>query len=90
MNILKENSFLCLLNWTNEITFIFGDDGRGLALNTIRNKAIANGKISDNQSLTDDEVAELIFIPGLSTATEITQVSGRGVGMDAVRKFLNK
>ena len=74
----------------DEITFIFGDDGRGLALNTIRNKAIANGKISDNQSLTDDEVAELIFIPGLSTATEITQVSGRGVGMDAVRKFLNK
>lgn len=73
-----------------EVTFVFNDDGKGLALNAIRDKAIANGKISADQALTDEEIAELIFVPGLSTAAEITQVSGRGVGMDAVRKFLNK
>ena len=73
-----------------EVTFVFNDDGKGLALNAIRDKAIANGQLTEDQSLTDEEIAELIFVPGLSTAAEITQVSGRGVGMDAVRKFLNK
>ena len=43
-----------------------------------------------HQQATDEEIAELIFLSGLSTATEVTNVSGRGVGMDAIRKFLNK
>ncbi len=73
-----------------EVTFVFNDDGKGLALNAIREKAITNGQVTDHQAMTDEEIAELIFVPGLSTAAEITQVSGRGVGMDAVRKFLNK
>jgi two-component system, chemotaxis family, sensor kinase CheA len=68
----------------------FYDDGRGLALQAIREKAIANGSLDASQTLRDEEIAELIFAPGLSTASEITQVSGRGVGMDAIRKFLNK
>ena len=72
------------------VSFVFSDDGIGLALSSIRNKAIANGTLADNQAATDEDIAELIFVPGLSTATEITNVSGRGVGMDAVRKFLNK
>jgi two-component system chemotaxis sensor kinase CheA len=72
------------------VNFIFQDDGRGLALQRIRDKAIVNGTLDSNQHLSDEEIAELIFTPGLSTATEITQVSGRGVGMDAIRKFLNK
>lgn len=72
------------------VTFTFHDDGRGLALPAIRNKALASGKLDPNGSYSDEAIAELIFTPGLSTATEVTQVSGRGVGMDAVRQFLIK
>ncbi|AQT66879.1 Chemotaxis protein CheA [Anaerohalosphaera lusitana] len=62
------------------------DDGRGLDADKIRNKAIANGVISASQDLADHEIHKLIFHAGLSTADKITEVSGRGVGMDVVKK----
>lgn len=74
----------------DQLLFSFSDDGRGLALESIRAKAIANGQLPTDRVASDEEVAELIFLSGLSTATEVTHVSGRGVGMDAIRKFLNK
>ncbi len=64
------------------------DDGRGLALKRIRSMAAEKGWIAADQSLTDEEIAEMIFRPGFSTADKVTEVSGRGVGMDAVRDFL--
>ena len=64
------------------------DDGRGLALHRLRAKAIANGLISDGEPMTAVDVANPIFAPGFSTAQSVTQVSGRGVGMDAVRGFV--
>jgi chemotaxis protein histidine kinase CheA len=50
--------------------------------------AAEKGWIAADQSLTDEEIAEMIFRPGFSTADKVTEVSGRGVGMDAVRDFL--
>ncbi len=62
------------------------DDGRGLALAKLRTKGIAVGVLTEKS--TRDEVAALIFYSGVSTAQSVSQISGRGVGMDAVRKFL--
>ncbi|QZO12731.1 chemotaxis protein CheA [Pseudoalteromonas piscicida] len=62
------------------------DDGRGLNTEKIKSKAIANGLIQATDELTIEEVNELIFRPGFSTADEVSDISGRGVGMDVVRR----
>lgn len=66
------------------------DDGRGLNREKIRAKAIANKLIGENDPLTDDQIQDLIFQPGFSTAEQVTDVSGRGVGMDVVRRNINE
>ncbi|WP_175883292.1 MCP four helix bundle domain-containing protein [Burkholderia sp. BCC0044] len=75
-----------------ELWFVLGDDGRGLALDRIRGIARERGWIdaASEAALSDEDVAELIFRPGFSTAQTVTEVSGRGVGMDAVRNFLKR
>jgi len=62
------------------------DDGAGLDTDRILAKARSRGLVGLNQTLTDHEIHELIFAPGLSTADKATDVSGRGVGMDVVRR----
>ncbi|NMM40702.1 chemotaxis protein CheA [Pseudoalteromonas arctica] len=62
------------------------DDGQGLNTVKIKQKAVANGLVSDADELDDDEINELIFMPGFSTADEVSDISGRGVGMDVVRR----
>ncbi|WP_031433307.1 chemotaxis protein CheA [Methylomarinum vadi] len=62
------------------------DDGRGLDKEKLRAKAIEKGLIEPDVVLTDKQTYELIFMPGFSTAEKLTDVSGRGVGMDVVRK----
>jgi two-component system, chemotaxis family, sensor kinase CheA len=64
------------------------DDGRGLNLKRIKEKAIAKGLISSTATLTDKEIINLIFEPGFSTHDEATAYSGRGVGMDVVKQKL--
>jgi two-component system chemotaxis sensor kinase CheA len=66
------------------------DDGRGLALGRIRSIASARGWLDADAPLSDELVADFIFHPGFSTAEKVTEVSGRGVGMDAVRDFLKR
>ena len=68
------------------------DDGRGIDLAQIRQQAAEKGifKASEIQRLSDSEAMNLIFEPGFSTAAEITEVSGRGVGMDVVRTVIDK
>jgi two-component system chemotaxis sensor kinase CheA len=66
------------------------DDGRGLALHRIRGIAMERGWIGSNDTLSDEAVADFIFRPGFSTAETVTELSGRGVGMDAVRDFLKR
>ncbi len=70
----------------NTVTITVKDDGKGLSLEKIRAKAIESNLIDPSQELSNEELANLIFHPGLSTAQEVTSLSGRGVGMDVVRK----
>jgi two-component system chemotaxis sensor kinase CheA len=65
------------------------DDGKGLDLGRIREIAIGRGIVTAEADLTDTEIRNLIFAPGFSTAPEITGVSGRGVGMDVVKKTVD-
>lgn len=62
------------------------DDGQGLNTAKIKQKAIANGLINEQDELTENEINELVFMPGFSTADEVSDISGRGVGMDVVRR----
>jgi len=73
-----------------QLTLKLHDDGRGLAVGRIRQKAIENGVLSEGETPSPEEIANLIFASGFSTADKVTEVSGRGVGMDAVRGFLQK
>lgn len=66
------------------------DDGRGLALARIRRIAINKGLVGEDVQLDDATTARLIFKPGFSTASQVTEVSGRGVGMDAVLDFVKR
>jgi len=72
----------------NEIIVVLADDGAGLDLDRIRARALAKGLIGPHQHASDRELMELIFAPGFSTATEVTELAGRGVGMDVVRSEL--
>ena len=69
----------------NEVVIQFTDDGQGLNLNRIRDKAKRIGLLTNDSDMSDEEVTDLIFHPGFSTAEEITELAGRGVGMDVVR-----
>ncbi len=62
------------------------DDGRGLDREKILAKAAKQGLIAENEKLTDDQIWSMIFKPGFSTADKITDISGRGVGMDVVKR----
>jgi two-component system chemotaxis sensor kinase CheA len=66
------------------------DDGRGLDAQKIKAKALEKGLISSAEGLSDEEIHNFIFLPGFSTAANVTNVSGRGVGMDVVRKHIEK
>ncbi len=77
MNAFHEGGSICI---TVE------DDGRGLNRDKILAKAIKQGLIAEGEKLSDDQINGLIFRPGFSTADKITDVSGRGVGMDVVKK----
>ncbi len=62
------------------------DDGRGINRSKVRQKAVERGLISPNANLSDEEVDNLIFLPGFSTAGQVSNISGRGVGLDVVRR----
>lgn len=65
-----------------------GDDGRGLDLERLRARGVAAGLFAADAAPDDEEIAAAVFHPGVSTAAQITAVSGRGVGMDAVKRFV--
>lgn len=73
----------------NEVGVEFRDDGRGLDLARIKSKGVAQGLIDADATPTDGELANLIFTPGFSTADTVTELAGRGVGMDVVRSEVN-
>ena len=77
-------------NEGNQIVIEISDDGAGINVDKVRNKAINRGLIHPNKLLTDQEAYNLIFMPGFSTADKISNVSGRGVGLDVVRTMIEK
>jgi chemosensory pili system protein ChpA (sensor histidine kinase/response regulator) len=73
-----------------DVIIEFSDDGQGLDLAKIRSKAEERGLLDRGMNPSDDHLANLIFVPGFSTADSISQVSGRGVGMDVVQSELKQ
>ena len=69
----------------SEMRLALSDDGAGLDLARVRAKAIEKGLLAENVELPPEELADMVFLPGFSTANELTQSAGRGVGMDVVR-----
>tara|TARA_R110002124_G_scaffold88165_4_gene226476 strand:- start:803 stop:4432 length:3630 start_codon:yes stop_codon:yes gene_type:complete len=78
------NIWLDLAREGSEIVLTLKDDGAGINLSAVRNKAIERGLMDADAELTDQEVLQFILEAGFSTATQVTQISGRGVGMDVV------
>ncbi len=76
---------LSLRQESNEVVFEFSDDGAGLDIARVRQKAVETGVLQENEEISDEQAMQLIFTPGLSTAQEVTEISGRGVGLDVVR-----
>lgn len=73
-----------------QVVIEISDDGRGLDREKIVNKAVQKGLIASGDGMTDSDVHHLIFRPGFTTAEQVTSVSGRGVGMDVVRRHIEK
>lgn len=75
-----------------QVTLEIADDGKGIPVERVREKAVERGVINAVQAarLSDQEVLNLIFLPGFSTAESVTNVSGRGVGMDVVRANIER
>ncbi len=74
----------------NNLVIEISDDGKGINAKVIREKAIEKGVISANATLSDEEIVNLIFHPGFSTKSEVSEISGRGVGMDVVKTNIEK
>ena len=73
----------------NEVAVEFRDDGGGLDLARIRRRGVALGMLQADAEVADAELAQLIFTPGFSTAESVTELAGRGIGMDVVRSEVN-
>ncbi len=69
----------------NDVSVVFADDGAGLDLVRLREKAAALGLVAPDADISDAHAAQLVFEPGISTAREISELAGRGIGMDVVR-----
>ena len=89
----KDETGTVLLKAANEGNMIIidiVDDGAGINVEKVRQKAIDRGIIHPNKVISDQEAAQLIFMPGFSTAAKISNVSGRGVGLDVVKTMIEK
>lgn len=73
----------------NDLRLIIADDGRGLDRDALTAKAVEMGLASAGRPLTEDDIIRLLFTSGVSTAAEVTDISGRGVGMDVVRQAID-
>jgi len=73
----------------NDVSIDFSDDGAGLNVNAIEQRARALGLLDGSHAMTVEEASQLIFTPGFSTVDEVTELAGRGIGMDVVRSEVN-
>ena len=72
------------------MVIVLEDDGRGIDVNAVRERAKARGLLQPGRVLSDEEALQLILEPGFSTASTVTQHAGRGVGMDVVVNEIKK
>lgn len=79
---------ISLREQVNKLSLTVADDGAGIDLEKIKAKAIENNRISADKVLTEQETLDLIFLPGFSTAEQVSEISGRGVGLDAVKNMI--
>ncbi len=89
----KSESGTVILKASNEgnlIVIEIADDGAGIDTDRVKQKAIERGLVHPDKQLTEAEAQQLIFLPGFSTADKITNVSGRGVGLDVVKTMIDK
>jgi two-component system chemotaxis sensor kinase CheA len=80
---------ICVSDTKDDVTLTISDDGKGIDLEAIKSKGIKLGIIKPDQKLTQEQLIDLIFVSGVSTAQKVTEVSGRGVGMDVVRRNID-
>jgi chemosensory pili system protein ChpA (sensor histidine kinase/response regulator) len=73
-----------------EVVLRLSDDGKGIATEAVREKAISNGLMKPDAVLSDNDIMQFILKPGFSTASKVTQISGRGVGMDVVNSEIKQ
>ena len=87
-----EGGLICLKAYHRggSVVIEISDDGKGLNKDKILGKALKNGLVASGEGLSDQDIYRMIFLPGLSTAEKVTDVSGRGVGMDVVRQAVEK
>ena len=76
---------IALRQEANHIVIVMSDDGHGIDYQRLRQKALERRLIADERALSDEEESQLLFLSGLSTAESVTELAGRGVGMDVVR-----
>ncbi len=81
---VKGNVHIAFTHEGSEVVLAISDDGAGINLEALRKKAIEKGRMLADANLSDSEIMKFILEPGFSTAEEVTQVSGRGVGLDVV------
>ncbi|AIN94689.1 chemotaxis protein CheA [Treponema putidum] len=92
-NLGKPEQGILLLKASNEgnmIVIEVSDDGHGIDVEAVKQKAVERGILHPNKSLTDVEAFQLVFAPGFSTSKTISSVSGRGVGLDVVKTHIEK
>ena len=80
---------ICAAHQGAKVMISISDDGQGLDADSIRAKAIAKGLVAEDVVLSEDDLFAFIFAPGFSTTDQVSDVSGRGVGMDVVKKNIN-
>lgn len=87
-----EHGTICLKAYYSGANVIIeiSDDGRGIDAEKIKEKAISKGLISPETELSENEIYDLLFLPGFSTASSVSDVSGRGVGMDVVKRQIEE
>jgi predicted ATPase/GAF domain-containing protein/HPt (histidine-containing phosphotransfer) domain-containing protein len=80
--------FIKAIEHEKELEFFISDDGQGLNLPKIKSKAISSGLLKEGAVISDQDIADFIFASGVSTAEQLSQSAGRGVGMDAIRSMI--
>jgi len=85
-----QGEIIIKVHFREKILIEVHDDGRGLNLERIRNRALEQSLISADQKLSDEQIAQFVFAPGFSTKSEVNDISGRGIGMDAVQASIKQ